>query len=168
MLAEDRAREGLVLSGTVVDNLTLASFARISRSWVLSRTRQHQLAASQVEALDIRPPTLDRTVRRMSGGNQQKVVFGKWLLHGSRVLILDEPTRGVDVATKVQIYRVIARLADEGRAIILISSELPEILGMSDRIVVMRGGTVAGHVARADATEERLLSVAAGVAEEAA
>ena len=102
-------------------------------------------------------------MRALSGGNQQKVVFGKWLIHGARVQILDEPTRGVDVATKVQIYRIIADLADQGLAVLLISSDLPEIIGMSDRIVVMRHGRVAGEVAAGQATEERLLSIASGV-----
>jgi ribose transport system ATP-binding protein len=168
MLAEDRAREGLVLPSPVVDNLTLATLPRVSRARVLSRSRQQAAARSQVEALDIRPPGLAPRVRRLSGGNQQKVALGKWLLHGARVLMLDEPTRGVDVATKVQIYRVIGDLAAEGRAILLISSELPEILGMSDRVIVMRDGTVAGEVPRAEATEERLLGIAAGVLEAAA
>ncbi len=168
MLAEDRAREGLVLPGAVVDNLTLASLHQVSRRLVLSLKRQRAAAETQVAALDIRPAGLDRPVRRLSGGNQQKVVFGKWLLRGARVLILDEPTRGVDVATKVQIYRVIGDLAAEGRAILLISSELPEILGMSDRVIVMRDGSVAGEVARAAATEELLLGIAAGVMEAAA
>jgi ribose transport system ATP-binding protein len=168
MLAEDRARQGLVMPGSVADNLTLASFPRISRRGVLSRSRQRRLAGSQVEALDIRPVGLDRPVRRMSGGNQQKVVFGKWLLRGAAVQILDEPTRGVDVATKVQIYRVIGGLADEGRAVLLISSELPEILGMSDRILVMREGAMVAELSRAEATEERLLGIATGVAGAAA
>ena len=163
MLAEDRAREGLVPVASVLDNLSLASFSRMSRFRVIARTRQRVLAESQVKSLDIRPPALGPPVRRMSGGNQQKVVFGKWLLHGATVQILDEPTRGVDVATKVQIYRVIGRLADEGLAVLLISSELPEILGMSDRILVMREGTIVGELPRATATEERLLSIAAGV-----
>jgi ribose transport system ATP-binding protein len=168
MLAEDRAREGLVPSASVLDNLSLASFGRMSRNGIIARARQRSLALSQVESLDIRPPGLGGPVRRMSGGNQQKVVFGKWLLHGATVQILDEPTRGVDVATKVQIYRVIGGLADDGLAVLLISSELPEILGMSDRILVMRNGTIAGELARAEATEERLLSIAAGVKEAAA
>ncbi len=104
----------------------------------------------------------------LSGGNQQKVVFGKWLIHGAAVQILDEPTRGVDVATKVQIYQIIASLADEGLGLLLISSDLPEIIGMSDRILVMRLGRIAGEVDRTEATEERLLSIASGVAERAA
>ena len=164
MLAEDRAREGLV---------PVALGPRQPQPGVLLAHEPLPGASpgrgsepsqeSQVESLDIRPPDLGVPVRRMSGGNQQKVVFGKWLLHGATVQILDEPTRGVDVATKVQIYRVIGGLADEGLAVLLISSELPEILGMSDRILVMREGTVVGELPRASATEERLLGIAAGV-----
>jgi ABC-type sugar transport system ATPase subunit len=135
---------------------------------VLAQRARRTVAEEQVGELDIRPPSLQRPVRMLSGGNQQKVVFGKWLIHGARVQILDEPTRGVDVATKVQIYHIIETLAEEGRAVLLISSDLPEIIGMSDRMVVMRDGRVAGHVARGEASEERLLAIAAGVQEAAA
>jgi ABC-type sugar transport system ATPase subunit len=168
MLSEERARDGLVLPGDMLDNLTMASFKRFSRLGVLARKRRHHAAEAQIRDLDIRPPDTRRTVRMLSGGNQQKVVFGKWLIHGARVQILDEPTRGVDVATKVQIYRIIAGLADEGLAVLLISSDLPEIIGMCDRIVVMRQGRIAGEVSAGEATEERLLSIASGVADQAA
>jgi ABC-type sugar transport system ATPase subunit len=163
MLSEDRARDGLVLPGGVMDNLTLASLRRVSRFGVIGRSRQRSLSTKQVEDLDIRPPRLERPVRQLSGGNQQKVVFGKWLIHGARVQILDEPTRGVDVATKVQIYRIMADLAERGLGVLLISSDLPEIIGMSDRILVMRDGRIAGVLGPAEATEERLLAVASGV-----
>ncbi len=163
MLSEERARDGLILPAAMLDNLTLASLGRLSRLGVIDRSRRREVADRQVEELDVRPPDLRRRVSMLSGGNQQKVVFGKWLIHGARVQILDEPTRGVDVATKVQIYQIIAGLADEGRAVLLISSDLPEIIGMSDRIVVMRRGRIAGEVAAADATEERLLAIASGV-----
>ena len=168
MLGEDRSRDGLVLPAAVVDNLTLASLATISRLGVLARGRQRAVAMGQVDGLDIRPPRLQRPVRMLSGGNQQKVVFGKWLIHGARVQILDEPTRSVDVATKVQIYQLIGDLADRGLAVLLISSDLPEIIGMSDRILVMRHGRIAREVPPTDATEERLLSIASGVTEQAA
>jgi ABC-type sugar transport system ATPase subunit len=163
MLGEERGRDGLVMPASVLDNLTLASFGQLSRFGVLRRREQKEAASGQVEGLDIRPPVLGRTVRMLSGGNQQKVVFGKWLIRGARVQILDEPTRGVDVATKVQIYQIIADLADHGLAILLISSDLPEIIGMSDRIIVMRHGRVAGEVPASEATEERLLTIASGV-----
>jgi ribose transport system ATP-binding protein len=168
MLGEDRSRDGLVLPAAIMDNLTLASLGKLSRLGVLDRGRQRGTASSQVERLDIRPPRLSRPVHMLSGGNQQKVVFGKWLIHGARLQILDEPTRGVDVATKVQIYQLIGRLADEGLGVLLISSDLPEIIGMSDRIVVMRQGRFVGEVTGPEATEERLLSIASGVTEAAA
>ena len=163
MLSEDRSKDGLMLTANMLDNLTLASYGLLSRFGVLRRGQQRQASSDQVEALDIRPPDVQRKVRMLSGGNQQKVVFGKWLIHGARVQILDEPTRGVDVATKVQIYQIITSLADEGLGVLLISSDLPEIIGMSDRILVMRQGRIAGEVPAAEATEETLLSIASGV-----
>jgi ABC-type sugar transport system ATPase subunit len=163
MLGEERGRDGLVLPASMLDNLTLASLGKISRVGVIQRRQQRSVASRQVQDLDIRPPLLRRPVKALSGGNQQKVVFGKWLIHGARVQILDEPTRGVDVATKVQIYRIIADLADQGLAVLLISSDLPEIIGMSDRILVMRHGQVAGEVPGEEATEERLLAIASGI-----
>jgi ABC-type sugar transport system ATPase subunit len=113
--------------------------------------------------LDIRPPLLDRWARQLSGGNQQKLVLAKWLMTRARVLILDEPTRGVDVATKVEIYQLISDLAADGIGILLISSELPEILGLSDRALVMREGRLVGEFTRAEASEEKVLAAAAGV-----
>jgi ABC-type sugar transport system ATPase subunit len=114
-----------------------------------------------VRELDVRPPHIERLVRQFSGGNQQKIVFAKWLLVRAQVLLLDEPTRGVDVATKVEIYQIIRSLAEQGMAVLLISSEMPEILGMSDRILVMREGRLVGELARDQATEENLLALAA-------
>jgi ABC-type sugar transport system ATPase subunit len=119
----------------------------------------------KVKELDIRPPLLDRLAGQLSGGNQQKLVMAKWLMTRARVLILDEPTRGVDVATKVEIYHIINELAREGMGILLISSELPEILGMSDRALVMREGRIVGEFAKSQATEEILLASAAGVSQ---
>ncbi|CAN5596202.1 hypothetical protein BH23CHL8_BH23CHL8_22360 [soil metagenome] len=152
----------------MLDNLTLASLGRLSRGGVLSPRRQRRAASGQVQDLDIRPPRLDRPVRQLSGGNQQKVVFGKWLIHGARLQILDEPTRGVDVATKVQIYQLIGSLADDGLAVLLISSDLPEVLGMSDRVLVMRHGRLVGGLPASEATDERLLARASGGTEAAA
>jgi ABC-type sugar transport system ATPase subunit len=168
MLSEDRARDGLVLQLSLRDNLSLAAFPRMSRLGVISQSQQHALVADEIAEVGIRAPSINAMVRRLSGGNQQKVVVGKWLLRGARVLLLDEPTRGVDVGAKAEIYRIIASLAERGKAILLVSSELPEILGMSDRILVMRGGRLVGEFSRSGATEERLLAVAAGVVEGAA
>jgi len=132
---------------------------------VLNRRRQSALVQSKVRELDVRPADIDRLVRTLSGGNQQKVVLAKWLLTQARILLLDEPTRGVDVAAKKELYGTVADLAERGMGILLISSELPELLGMSDRILVMREGRLVGAFARAQATEERILSCAAGVVE---
>jgi ABC-type sugar transport system ATPase subunit len=168
MLGEDRSRDGLVLPANILDNLTLASMRVLSRLGVIDAAHRQAVAEGMARDIDIRPRRLRRPVRMLSGGNQQKVVFGKWLIHGARLQILDEPTRGVDVATKVQIYRLIGELAGEGLAVLLISSDLPEIIGMSDRILVMRRGRIAGEVMRGQATEERLLFIASGVTEQAA
>ncbi len=163
LLTEDRKRDGLVMSCSIRDNVSLASYERMSRWGVIDRGRQAALVREKVVELDIRPAAIHRLARQMSGGNQQKLVLAKWLLTQARVLILDEPTRGVDVATKVEIYQIISGLAALGIAILLISSELPEILGMSDRSLVMREGRLVGEFTRAQASEESLLASAAGV-----
>ena len=160
-LTEDRKRDGLVMPCSIRDNASLASLSDISQWGILDRRQQTERIHAKVRELDVRPPQIERLVRQLSGGNQQKVVFAKWLLVRADVLILDEPTRGVDVATKVEIYQIIRTLADQGKAILLISSELPEILGMSDRVLVMREGRRAAEVPREQATEERLLAYAA-------
>ena len=164
MVSEDRVRDGLVLFQSVRDNVSLASFRAMGRWGLISRRLQDILVRRVVADVGVRGAALQDPVRRLSGGNQQKVVLAKWLLHGARVLILDEPTRGVDVGAKAEIYRIVGRLASEGMAILLISSELPEILEMADRTLVMRYGRIVGAFDRADATEERLLAAAAGVA----
>jgi len=162
MLTEDRSRDGLVLFLSTCDNLTLANFERMSRLGILSRRRQRALIKSKVAELDVRPRDIDRPVRALSGGNQQKVVLAKWLLARASVLILDEPTWGVDVAAKQDIYQVVSRVAAEGVAVLLISSELPEVLGLSDRILVMRKGRLVGELPRGEATEQSLVARATG------
>ena len=163
LVTEDRKRDGLVMSCSIRDNASLAALHQMSR-WILLNIRQRdERVQSKVEELSINPPQINRLVRQLSGGNQQKVVLAKWLLSQARVLILDEPTRGVDVATKVEIYHIISELAERGVGILLISSELPEILGMSDRILVMREGRLVGEFTRSQASEEGLLAYAAGV-----
>ncbi|MGD0574976.1 MAG: sugar ABC transporter ATP-binding protein [Anaerolineales bacterium] len=163
LLTEDRKRDGLVLTCSIRDNVSLASLGQISRLLILDRRRQGQRVSKLVADLDIRPPLIDRLVHQLSGGNQQKVVLAKWLMTQAKVLLLDEPTRGVDVATKVEVYQIISQLAEQGIGILLISSELPEILGMSDRVLVMRDGHIAGEFPRAEASEQSVLAAAAGV-----
>ncbi len=162
MLTEDRTRDGLVLFLSTSDNITLANFARTSRYGLIQRRRQRAMVGEKVTELGIRPRNIDQPVRTLSGGNQQKVVLAKWLLAHANVLILDEPTWGVDIAAKQDIYDVIRRVAADGMAILLISSELPEVIGMSDRILVMRKGRLVGEASRHEATERKLVAIATG------
>ena len=159
-LPEDRKTQGLVLGLKVRENVTLAALARFSPRGLIRRRAERDAAARQVAAVELRPPDTERPAGTLSGGNQQKLVLAKWLLAEAAVLLFDEPTRGVDVATKVELHRIIRSLADAGRAVLVISSELPEILALADRIVVMREGRVAGELAAATATAERVLALA--------
>jgi ABC-type sugar transport system ATPase subunit len=148
---------------SILDNMGLASLPRFSnRTWI-NRVKLRASTLKKVKELDIRPADVSRLVKTLSGGNQQKVILAKWLLTEASLLILDEPTRGVDVATKAEFYQIMGELADKGLAILMISSELPEILGMSERVLVMRYGEIVGQFNRQEATEERLLAYAAGV-----
>ena len=161
-LSDDRRRSGLAGVLGVGSNLTLASLPQFSRFGVLNGGEERRSAEGMVRALRIVTPSLDQRVALLSGGNQQKTVLGKWLTAGVEVLILDEPTRGIDVGAKVEIYRLINRLAEEGRAVILLSSSLPEVLGMSDRILVMRRGAVVAEFKRGEATQEDVMFAATG------
>ena len=144
LVTEDRKRDGLVMSCTIRDNVSLASFRRMSHGLFLDRRRQVLLVEEKVQALAVRPPHLTKLVRTLSGGNQQKVVLAMWLLSRTKVLVLDEPTRGVDIGAKVEIYHLINSLVDAGLGVLLISSEMLEVMGMSDRILVMREGRMVG------------------------
>jgi ribose transport system ATP-binding protein len=162
LLPEDRKAEGLVAELTVARNLALPHGRRLARAGFLPRRCEEQLAEPIVSDLRVKA-TPAQQVRLLSGGNQQKVVLGKWLAGDARVFIFDEPTRGVDVAAKVEIYNLMNRLTESGAGIIMISSELPELLGMSDRILVMRGGRIHDAFDATVATQERVLSAALGV-----
>jgi ribose transport system ATP-binding protein len=164
LLTEDRLGDGLVRGMSVRDNATLACKLHLKRLGVIDARRQRSLVLEQVRQLGVRPPDIERDVATLSGGNQQKVVLGKWLLSQARLLILDEPTRGVDVGARCDIFEAIASLADAGMAVLLISSDLPEVIGMSQRLLVMRAGRIAGTFQQDDADEERLLACASGVA----
>jgi ABC-type sugar transport system ATPase subunit len=168
-VTEERKRDGLLLEADVLDNGGLASMKQVSVGPFLNRRLERQTVGDKARALDVRPPALDQLLRNMSGGNQQKVILAKWLLvEPLRLLILDEPTRGVDIATKVEIYRLIADLAATGVAIMMISSEIPELLGLSHRINVMREGRIVARFGHDEATEEKLFAAAANVRLEAA
>jgi ribose transport system ATP-binding protein len=163
LLPEDRKAQGLVPGLTVARNIALPHGRRLAPFGVLSRRGEAEMAAPISDELRIKA-TATQAVRLLSGGNQQKVVLGKWLAGAGRVFIFDEPTRGVDVGAKVEIYNLMNRLTARGAGIIMISSELPELLGMSDRILVMHRGRIHAELAAADATEERVLSAALGLA----
>jgi ABC-type sugar transport system ATPase subunit len=163
-VSDDRKGEGLVPAMSVGDNIALSSLAEISRLGIIDRNHERTRVEQFVTSLDIHVTSLDQKVRTLSGGNQQKVVFAKWLMTEPRVLVLDEPTRGIDVETKVQIYALLRRLADQGHAVLLLSSDMLELIGCSDRIYVMYEGRLVGSVPGAEATEERLMQLSSGVA----
>jgi ribose transport system ATP-binding protein len=162
LVPEDRKLQGLILHMLVRENTTLANLAEVTRAGFISRRRERSVARRYIDELSLRPPETDRQTLHLSGGNQQKVVLAKWLFTRSRVLMLDEPTRGIDVGAKVEIHRLMRALADSGAAILMISSELPEMLKMSDRVLVMRDGRIAGELSRAEASEERIMVLATG------
>jgi ribose transport system ATP-binding protein len=158
MVTEDRAGSGLVLGMTVKDNIGLTTWRSTARGPFIDRRRQRADAATMLQTLAVAPQGCENMpVVHLSGGNQQKVVLAKWLLTGPRVLILDEPTRGVDMATRVDIYRMVDRLARDGLAVLLISSDLTEVLGATDRVLVMRQGRLTGELPSAGTTEEQVL-----------
>ena len=159
-LPEDRKRDGLVLGLRVRENVTLPVLGRWSRAGVVRSGDERAAAADATARVQLRPPDIERETRTLSGGNQQKVVMARALLADARVLIVDEPTRGVDVGVKTELHRRIRMLADEGRAVLLISSELPEVLALADRIIVMREGRVTGTLAAAGATPEAIMTLA--------
>jgi ribose transport system ATP-binding protein len=163
LLPEDRKAQGLIAGLTVVRNITLPHGHRLARFGVLPRQSEATLAGPIGVELRVKA-TPTQAVRVLSGGNQQKVVLGKWLAGDVRIFIFDEPTRGIDVGAKVEIYNLMNRLTARGAGIIMISSELPELLGMSDRILVMHRGRIQAEIAAADATEERVLTAALGLA----
>ncbi len=160
---EDRKVHALVGNLPIASNITLPQLSRLARAGVVRGDREEEIAREQVAALGIRTPSVRNAVENLSGGNQQKVVVARWLAMGSRLLILDEPTAGVDIATKVEIYQLIRNLANEGAGIMLISSSLPEIIGMSDRILVMHRGRIVSEIGHASATERDLMRAALGI-----
>jgi ribose transport system ATP-binding protein len=162
---EERKAQALLLDESVARNITLASFGRYARLGWLDRQTESSEAARLVKSLDIRPPDVRRPIKTLSGGNQQKVVLARWLLNGRKLLLLDEPTRGVDVGARAELYAVVRRLADSGIGVLLVSSEVPEVLGLADRVLVIREGRVV-HEAQADEIDEHrvldLVMVTAG------
>jgi ABC-type sugar transport system ATPase subunit len=142
--------------------MSLASLERLTHRLLLRKVDERRQAAGFVDRLRIATPDVNQQVQYLSGGNQQKVVLAKWLASRSRILIFDEPTRGIDVGAKVEVYNLMNSLVEKGAAILMVTSEMPELLGMSDRILVMRKGRIAGEMGRDDATEEKVLAAAMG------
>ncbi len=166
MVQEDRKVLSLFMGMSCKDNIIMAELPNISRFGIINKLKEHEIAEWFVSQLDIRLSSLEAPVRSLSGGNQQKIVLARWLATKPKLLILDEPTHGVDVGAKAEIYQLMRKLAEEGVSIILISSELPEILAMSHRIVVMHEGRVTGIVHHSEATEDLLMTYATAVADE--
>ncbi len=160
LLTEDRKGEGLVLQMSVSQNMTLPSLREFSTAGYI-RTRAEAARSQQfVDTLSIKTPSLKHKVEYLSGGNQQKVLIARWLMKKLTVIILDEPTRGIDVGAKAEIHRIIDELAKGGLAVLVMTSEMPELLGVSDRVLVMSGGRITGEFDRAEATQEKILSAA--------
>lgn len=162
LVPEDRKGQGAVLSMSVAENVTLASLTDISRGGQLSLRREREVAKRFVRELQIAARGIEQETRRLSGGNQQKVVLAKWLASRSKILIVDEPTRGVDVGAKAAIHSLLNDLANRGATIVMISSELPELIGMSDRVLVMHEGKIAGELQRSQLSEEAIMLYATG------
>lgn len=159
---EDRKLQGLFLNMAVRENITMSSTSLVSNFGFVNSTKANKLADEYVDKLDIRTPSLRQRIRNLSGGNQQKVIIARWLTLKPRVLILDEPTRGVDVGAKAEIHGLMRQLAEDGVAVLMISSELPEIIGVSDRILVMHEGRVTGRFERDEASQDMIMHAATG------
>lgn len=162
-IPEARQTQGLVLPQSVINNISLPIIAKIKNKFgLIDRNREVKIAKDYVEQLDVRPPLPYTPVKNLSGGNQQKVVISKWLSTHPKILIIDEPTNGIDIGAKTEIHKLLRRLASEGIGVIMISSELPEVLAVSDRILVMRNGRISGELSVKEATQEKIMGYALG------
>jgi ribose transport system ATP-binding protein len=162
LVPENRRTEGLVVEMSVRENISLSSLRNFSRCGLIQRKRERVVAEQQIASLKIKTPDVETRVLNLSGGTQQKVVLGKWLAMSPRVMIFDEPTRGIDVGAKAEIYRIMRALAENGAVILMISSDMEEILNVSDRIAVMHEGEITGVLERADCKEENVMQLAVG------
>jgi ABC-type sugar transport system ATPase subunit len=162
LVSEDRRRFGLVMSLSVMENMSMASLDRLSRFQLIDANREAKLCEDEVEKLKIRTPRLGVKVSTLSGGNQQKVVLARWLMLEPRVLFFDEPTRGIDVGSKHDIYLMINELVRKGIAVVFVSSELPEVMGMTDRLLVMHAGKITGDYRRGEYDQEKIMASATG------
>ena len=164
LITEDRKAQGLVLGMTVRENTTLAHLGQFLRGLFIDKPAETSTTNTEIAELRIRTPSGEQIVRNLSGGNQQKVVLAKWLIGHARVFLFDEPTRGIDVGAKAEIYALMVDLLRRGAAIVMVSSELPEVLGMSHRVLVVRGGRIEAEFSRAEASPDKVIAAAAGVA----
>lgn len=164
LVPEDRKKQGLVLMQTILNNLSLPNLHTFSTTWRINKNQEMKSCMQQVKNLSIKISNIENKVDSLSGGNQQKVVIGKWLMTVPKVLIMDDPTRGVDVGAKYEIYKLMNELAEKGVSIIMISSELEEVLGMSDRVMVMHEGQSNGTLDISEATQEKIMALATGIA----
>ncbi|MFO8042567.1 MAG: sugar ABC transporter ATP-binding protein [Alkalispirochaeta sp.] len=167
LIPEERKEQGLVLGQSVFDNVALPVLNSFSRLGRITFSKLRPVIEEIVHLIGVRTPSLQQTVRNLSGGNQQKVVLSKWFVRRAKIYIFDEPTRGIDVGAKVEIYKLMQKLAKDGAAIIMISSELPEIMNIPDRIIAVRGGKITGEFNRNEATEEQVMRAAFGIVEDA-
>jgi rhamnose transport system ATP-binding protein len=162
LVPEDRRQQGLVMAMGIDQNVALASLGRLRKFGLIRRSQERELANTWAKRLQLKFSRMRNAVSTLSGGNQQKVVLGKWLARGPSLLIIDEPTRGIDVGTKSEVHRLLDGLVVDGLAVLMISSELPEVLGMADRIIVLREGRVTAEFARGDADEAAVMRAATG------
>jgi ABC-type sugar transport system ATPase subunit len=165
LIPEDRKNQGLALILPVAENIVVSSLDRLFQRLFVSKNKENAIAMNYVEKLRIATPSTSRLAQYLSGGNQQKVVLAKWLCTKAKIFIFDEPTRGVDVGAKAEIHGFMNGLVEEGAAILMISSELPEVIGMSDRIYVMREGRIAAEIPHTEATQEQIIEFAMGADE---
>jgi ribose transport system ATP-binding protein len=156
---EERKSQGLLLDEPIFKNVTLASFTRFAKAGFLDERSERATAREQIEALELRPPDPDRPAVTLSGGNQQKILLARWLVHGTRVLLLDEPTRGVDVGARTEIYSLIRRLAAAGNAVVIVSSEIEEVLGLADTVLVIAEGRVLSILPASEIDEHGVLDL---------
>ena len=159
-LSEDRKRFGLLVDKSVEENTTLSSLEKFTKGLFIDGGKEKTVSEKYVQELKTKTPNVKQIIKKLSGGNQQKVVIAKWLVKDSEILIFDEPTRGIDVGAKYEIYQIMINLAKQGKGIIMISSEMPELIGMSDRIIVMCNGEITGEVSESEATQENIMSLA--------
>ncbi len=162
LVSENRKSEGLLLDKSVRENFTLANFRKVAKNSVINEKIEESLSETAVQDFNVRTESIETSIEHLSGGNQQKAFIAKWVLTDPKILILDEPTRGVDVGSKEEIYKMMNQLTDEGLSIIMVSSDLPEVIGMSDRVAVMHEGKLQGIIDRTAATQENIMTLATG------